>query len=96
MLFIILLIPMVFFQVYLGLLRAKMYWRMVKSKDIFDYFILVYQFQIIVIPIKYPPDFSEKHVLNSANRYNTLVKYFYTTMIVTAFALVAAYRVTTT
>ena len=76
---IYLLIPLLFFGWYIVTLRVLVYWRMLKRKTAFDYFIVIcyYAFGVIHFPMKLSENFPDQKILALSRRYDKLLKYFY-------------------
>jgi hypothetical protein len=79
---IYLFIPLIFFGWYIVTLRVLVYWRMLKRKTAFDYFIVIcyYTFSVIHFPIKLSENFPDRKVLALSRRYDKLLMYFYFSM----------------
>ncbi len=74
-----LLIPLIFLGWYIVTLRVLVYWRMLKQKTIFDYFIVIcyYTIGFIHFPMKLSENFPDQKILALSRRYDKLLKYFY-------------------
>jgi len=74
-----LLIPLFFFGWYVIALRVLVYWRMLKQKTAFDYFIVIcyFTFGVVHFPMKLSENFPNQKILALSRRYDKLLKYFY-------------------
>ena len=74
-----LLIPFVLLSLYIVTLRAIIYRKMLKRVRPFDVFIILsfYPFGIFHLPLNYPEDLPDRHVLALSKQYDKLLKFYY-------------------